>query len=91
MSRQVLKEHWKGLAFFAAIFLAIVAMGPLVFYGFPYIYEAMVEGRSLPLLLAIGGSIPLWIFGGLWLFDRLTNRAESSDVADLHCETDNGR
>ena len=47
------RAHWKSLAVGLAILMVVAALGPVVFYGLPWLFNALRDANPMLALLII--------------------------------------
>ncbi|MCA1198926.1 hypothetical protein K9B35_13195 [Sphingomonas sp. R647] len=78
MSMANARKHWRGLAGMAAIFVALVAMGPIFFYGIGPVFGPLVDAMGSEAMLVIAAAIAVFVLGSLAFALWAGNRADRS-------------
>ena len=78
MSLANARKHWRALAGLAAIFAALVAMGPIIFYGIGPVFGPLLNAMGSEAMLVIAAAIAVFVLGSLAFALWAGNRADRS-------------
>lgn len=80
MSIHNVRKHWKGLALIALAFAFIAALGPIILFGLPWLFETVRDANPWLGLLLIPVLIVGYIVGAyalMWRSDIGTEKLNS--------------